>query len=162
METLADTDVLVHWRDEAVNEALHASAYADGNCSDVLLRAVRQHHPDTTTLTKWLDRPQLLRFLEREATGLRRLIRGGSLYTGFRDEGGPEPYFDWLAATWEGRDLEIVLPPGCGTGWAHCVMNDAPALERLSALRPRLRRRSTWSRWRTWSASAATASRPPI
>ena len=134
METLENTDVLVHWRDEAINEALHASAYADGNCADVMLRAIRQHHPDTTTLTKWLDRPQLLRFLEREATDVRRLLRGGSLYTGYRDEGRTEPYFDWLAARWEGRDLEIALPPGCGTGWAHCVMNDAAALERLSAL----------------------------
>lgn len=40
------------WRDEAMNAALHASAYADGNCADLVLRAIRQHRPDAAVLTK--------------------------------------------------------------------------------------------------------------
>ena len=124
-----------HWRDEAINEALNASAYADGNCSDAILRAVRRHQPDAATLTKWLDRPLLLRFLEQNATERRRLLRGTSQLTGYGNSDGLNCYFDWLSARWEGLDLEVILPPGGGSsGWMHCILPNEQALARLSGI----------------------------
>lgn len=68
----------------------------------------------------------LLRFLEQEATGLRRLLRGVSRFTGYNVEEPLQPYFDWLAARWQGTELEVAITPGgTGTGWVHCVAEEA-------------------------------------
>ena len=103
-------DKRTDWRTLALNNALRAEAYGD-NCEDALLRDVRRARPGGATLMMYLDRVQLRRYLEQEATPVHGLTSGSD---GFRGQSGEEevvPYVGWWSANWRGQAFEIALVP---------------------------------------------------
>ncbi len=107
METL-DTTQSPQWRHEAMNETLRGFGYAE--YLDALVREIRRAMPTMATMVLWPDRPQLLRFLEDQATGLRSLLPARNEYY-FEARGPARLHLGWLAVEWQGETLEIVLTP---------------------------------------------------
>ncbi len=97
------------WRAEALNETLRAEAYGD-NCEDALLREIRRR-PQGSTLMMYLDRTQLRRFLDKEASPVRRLTPSGDGFLGQASDGEVVPYVAWLSATWRGCAIEAAFVP---------------------------------------------------
>ena len=71
-----------------MNETLRGFGYAE--YLEALVREIRRAMPTAATLVLWPDRPQLLRFLEEKATGLRSLLPdSGEYYSETRGTGAP-------------------------------------------------------------------------
>ncbi len=120
----------IAWRERGIAAALQVHARMGPN-GDAVLRAIRRHRPGLATLTAGgtLERPQLLRFLAALPGGTRPLLAGEAA---LQDGAGTVPHFAWLAATWEGRAIEIVLLPGGTRGGTLYCGPDAAGLLRLA------------------------------
>jgi hypothetical protein len=107
----ADTN----WRDIAVNDALRANGNDGVFIPHTLLHHIRTNRPQGHTLhLQAMEVQQLLRFL-LEQVALEQETELRSMLSGTDDhiqQGDIQPYFGWYAVTWEGAEVEIVMPPG--------------------------------------------------
>ena len=124
-----DKDQPAGWRHEAMNETLRG--FENAEYLEALVREIRRAMPTAATLVLWPDRPQLLRFLEEKAAGMRSLLPGsGEFYTEAR--GRAHLRLGWLAVEWEGETLEVVLTPGSYESEnVVCIGRSAEALRRF-------------------------------
>jgi len=126
-----DTDQPAGWRHEAMNETLRGFGYAE--YLEALVREIRRAMPTAATLVLWPDRPQLRRFLEEKATGLRSLLPASGEYY-LEARGQAHPRLDWLEVQWEGETVEVVLPPSASENDnVVCVGRSADVLRRFGA-----------------------------
>lgn len=99
------------WRDEAINEALRASALSEGDGSAMVNVALRVHLPDYTLLSKSLDRAKTIEFLRENGSDVRRLVSSPSRTYGYQERTDPVVSFDWYSLEWQERRFEVAMPP---------------------------------------------------
>jgi hypothetical protein len=116
------------WRECAMHAALRIEA-EDGQSEDALLAEIRQYRPGCATIMCWLDRRQLLAFLEIECDQFAFHLRGSDNYYGWDDQEEILPYVGWHMAVWRGLEVEVILSPGTNdTDPSICVANDSELL----------------------------------
>ena len=124
-----NTDHPAGWRHEAMNETLRGFGYAE--YLEALVREVRRAMPTAATLVLWPDRPQLLRFLEGKATGLRSLLPDSAEYYS-EARGRAHLRLGWLAVEWQGETVEVVLTPSSSESEnVICIGRSADVLRRF-------------------------------
>lgn len=104
------TNVGPDWREGAIDEALKAEAWA-GDGAYSLLRRIRRHAPDLAPLTIDGLEPSRYRSFLRERTERRRGLLPAE-HEKYDYDDRLVPAFSWHAVSWEGHDLELVVPPG--------------------------------------------------
>ena len=106
-ETGNGTAPTPNWRDAAMNHALRG--FDNSESMDALLQAIRIHTPDAAIRVLWLDRLQVLRFVEEQTTSAGSLLSGSIVN---EEDEKSRPYLGWLSVAWEGEEVEIVFLPG--------------------------------------------------
>ena len=106
------------WRDHALTQILRLFD-SDSNETTLAAHYVRRHRPDASVLTFSCDRRRLLEFLSGHPN-FRSLLRGSLATTEYSDLRDLLPLAQWVGASFEGHDIEVVLPPSF-SHHAHCV-----------------------------------------
>jgi len=112
------------WRDAAMGAALIAQGN-DGNAVDILLQAIRLALPQAAALVSWQERGPAVDLLRWHPGDFHRIVSGKVLT---RDDEEFVPYLGWWRGTWEGAEIEIVLPPSCSLV---CIGDDEDLLQRF-------------------------------
>lgn len=120
------------WRDRAINEALRAQGGEGVYPPHSVLARIRERCPDQQTMMLFVDRVQLVPFLQERATQFRSLLSGGDNYF---QRGEVSAYLGWYEVTWEGETLELALTPGMrGTSLVIGIARNEAILTRLARL----------------------------
>ncbi len=102
----------VSWRDRAITEIFGAFD-SDSNEATLAAYHIRQQRPDAALLNFHTERKRLLRWLS-ELPDFRNLLTGVSLTCEYSDLEKILPWAQWIGATFEGKEIEVVLPPSFG------------------------------------------------
>ena len=118
----------VSWRDRAITEIFGAFD-SDSNEATLAAYHIRQQFPDAALLSFHTERKRLLQWLS-EMPDFRSLLSGASLTCEYSNLEKILPWAHWIGATFEGQEIEVVLPPSFGREAQSIVFADDEATVR--------------------------------
>ena len=113
----------IAWRDAAINEALRGFNNDEG--LDALVHAIRAHRPEAAMQIVWVERQQMLRFLQAHP-GFSSLLTGR---VDHEEDDVLLPYVGWYGCEWEGSTVEIAVTPSLYNGQIVCLGDHADAVD---------------------------------
>ena len=118
----------ISWRDRAITEIFGAFD-SDSNEATLAAYHIRQQFPGAALLSFHTERKRLLEWLS-EMPDFRNLLSGASLTCEYSNLEKILPWAHWIGATFEGQEIEVVLPPSFGREAQSIVFADDEATVR--------------------------------